>query len=156
MLVFELSMPSNTAWNGRWAGAENYYAIVRNLGRGKKAEVKERELLKSPYYRHAFGDGWVAAIKVRKISAREAAKIRKRSKGFCGYSWMVDDIINYGKTMHRFTQYPICPSCNKEYQVKVTVGIRSCTVCTCGGSRSIVDEKGNVTEKIAEEDNNGR
>lgn len=96
MIVFELSMPQVGSWNGEWTGSKNYYAIVRNLGRTKVAKAKEALLDGSSFY-HNFGDGWGMSIKVRKITAQEATKIRKQSNGFYGYEWAVDSILRYGK-----------------------------------------------------------
>ena len=45
ILSFELSMPNNNAWNGKWTGEGTLYAIVKNFGRGKKANVKAQQLL---------------------------------------------------------------------------------------------------------------
>lgn len=92
MLVsFTLSMPSNNAWNGKWSDAENLYCRVFNLSK-KQAE----RVLAGRYYSHAFGDGWVAGITVEAVNATKARKLRKQSKGFCGYDWMIDNIKWYG------------------------------------------------------------
>ena len=40
IVCFELSMPSNNAWNGRWSGEGRCYARINNLGRTKKGEAK--------------------------------------------------------------------------------------------------------------------
>ena len=42
----------------------------------------------------AFGDdGWGANVNVKIVDSKEAAKVRKKTKGFCGYDWMIDSII---------------------------------------------------------------
>ena len=97
ILCFELSMPGVSSWNGRWSGERNYYAIIKNLGRSQKADKKAQSILDGGYYSYDFGDGWRAAIKVKKVDTKEAARIRRKSKGFCGYDWMVDEILENGK-----------------------------------------------------------
>ena len=97
ILCFELSMPSRNSWNGSWSGEGNYYAIVKNMGRSKKAVKKAEDILKKGYYRYNFGDGWAAEVSIRQVNSEEVTKIRKKSKGFCGYDWMVDSIVSKGR-----------------------------------------------------------
>lgn len=80
-VIFELSMPSNNAWNGKWSGEGNTYTVARTLDHGKFNELK-------PRYTYSFGDGWVAAVRVREALPREKATNR-----FCGYEWMIDRIL---------------------------------------------------------------
>lgn len=96
-LLFELSMPNNNAWNGKWSGEGTYYAIVRNLGQSKKAKERQREILDEGYFHYNFGDGWAAGIHVKEVSGSEITKAKRKSKGFCGYDWMVDCIIHHLK-----------------------------------------------------------
>lgn len=95
-LTFILSMPGNNAWNGRWSGQGNLYAIVKTFT-GKKATAKAEAILAGRYYSHNFGDGWRAGIEVRSVDSAEARKLRKDSRGFCGYDWMVANILDHGK-----------------------------------------------------------
>ena len=90
-------MPNIGSWNGKWTGESNLYAIVRNMGRTKAAEEKAKEILEKKYYKYNFEDGWTARIDAKKVTAKEAATIRRISKGFCNYDWMVDSIIDNGK-----------------------------------------------------------
>jgi len=93
ILAFELSMPSNNAWNGRWTGEGTCYAIVRSFRTGWPT-VDGKSI---PSYAHyAFGDGWAAAVTVREVDRIEAAKLRLLSQGFCGYDWMVESLIRTG------------------------------------------------------------
>ena len=87
LICFELSMPGCNSWDGKWSGEGGYYALVENIP-NKKAE----EILKTAGYRYNFGDGWSAYVSVRQVDSREAAKIRRKSRGFCGYDWMVKSI----------------------------------------------------------------
>ena len=93
ILSFTLSMPSVASWNGKWSGDGKLYGLVKHLGRAKKDAEKAQAILEKGYFHYNFGDGWNASIVAKEIDAREAAKIRKRSAGFCGYGWMIESII---------------------------------------------------------------
>ena len=90
MIGFTLSMPNVGSWNGKWTGRDNIYFISRK-NRKKEAELDGK------YFRYDFGDGWCAGIKCKKMTAQEANKLRRKSKGFCGYEWMVKSILENGK-----------------------------------------------------------
>lgn len=79
--IFELSMPSNNSWNGRWSGEGSKYTIAKTVTEKKAKELKG-------YYSYNFRDGWVAGVTVRKAKPRE-----KVTGKFCGYEWMVNSII---------------------------------------------------------------
>ena len=96
ILCFELSMPGVNSWNGKWSGAEKLYARTMNFGRTQKQAEKAKEILGKRYYRYNFGDGWAAGVSVKQVDPKEAAKIRRKSAGFCGYDWMIDSIIQNG------------------------------------------------------------
>ena len=98
ILAFELSMPNRGSWNGRWSGEDKRYIITRKFS--AKESQKADEILKQGYYYYNWGDGWGAGIDVTLVDAKEAAKLRKKSAGFCGYDWMVDTIIRYGQPMN--------------------------------------------------------
>jgi len=97
ILSFALSMPNVGSWNGKWTGEGTLYAKVINFGRSQKANDKAREILAQGYYRYDFGDGWSAGVSVKAVSPKEATSIRRKSKGFCNYDWMVDSIRLDGK-----------------------------------------------------------
>lgn len=98
-LCFTLTMPNVGSWNGRWSGEGNYYAVVRNF-RSQKA-IAAAQLLES-YYHYNFGDGWSAGIHVTEVDGKEVRRIKRKSKGFCGYEWMIDSIIQNGKILNSF------------------------------------------------------
>lgn len=98
-LCFELTMPRVGSWNGRWSGEDKYYAVTRNLGRSKAARERAASLDGQSFY-HAWEDGWAASVRVRSVTAREASAIRKKSKGLCGYEWMVDSILTHGRIQY--------------------------------------------------------
>ena len=97
ILSFELSMPNRGSWDGRWSGEEKMFAVVKNLGRTKKAEERGRRLVDAGSFYYSWSDGWGARISVREVSPQQARKIRKQSAGFCGYNWMVDSILLHGE-----------------------------------------------------------
>jgi hypothetical protein len=109
LLAFELTMPNVGSWNGKWTGADKKYIKVLNItqryGTSKAARLKSAEILKERNYYYNFGDGWGANVSVKTVNAKEAARFRNESAGFCGYEWMVDSILKYGKILnkqHRF------------------------------------------------------
>ena len=95
-LVFKLTIPNVGSWNGKWSGEGNLYAKTRNLGKSKNAEQKGKNLDGKTFH-YSWNDGWGANVNVEIINAAEGNKIRAESKGFCGYDWMIDSIINYGE-----------------------------------------------------------
>ena len=92
LIAFELSMPSNNSWNGRWSGEERKYVRVLNVGTSKKAYAKWKPIIDRAYYRYAFGDGWCAAVSVKEVDIATARRLRRITAGFCGYDWMIDSI----------------------------------------------------------------
>jgi len=92
LLCFKLSMPNVGSWNSKWTGANSLYARVVNFGSSKKAKEKAITILNKGYFHYNFGDGWSAGISVSQINAKEAASIRRKSAGFCGYDWMIESI----------------------------------------------------------------
>jgi len=94
LIQFTLSMPSNNAWNGRWSGEDNLYAVVRST---RAVESVGKRVIETGYWTHNFGDGWMAGVSAKEIDAGEARKVRKKSRGFCGYDWMVNSIMMFGE-----------------------------------------------------------
>jgi hypothetical protein len=90
MILFTLKMPNRGSWNGQWSGQDNIYAVVKSLTKSIEAKLDGEQ------FTHAWKDGWVASIDCKKIDSKEAAKIRRKSQGFCGYDWMIDNIIRLG------------------------------------------------------------
>lgn len=99
ILSFELTMPNAGSWNGRWTGANKKYYVIR---KASKLFISKQDYLKELFTKgrdnwyYNFGDGWGANVCVEIIDSAEASKRKKASKGFCGYEWMIDSIINYG------------------------------------------------------------
>ena len=91
MLAFTLTMPGVGSWNGRWTGEGDLYCKVVSLPKGKAADLVDRS------FGYNFGDGWRASISVRQVDAKEARKLRKVTRGFCGYQWMIASIVRHGK-----------------------------------------------------------
>lgn len=88
LIEFELSMPNRGSWNGAWSGENNYYGIIKNIPKAKAEKILERN-----GYSYYWNDGWSAHISVRQVDSKEAQRLRKKSKGFCNYDWMVRSII---------------------------------------------------------------
>ena len=95
-VAFILTMPNVGSWNGKWSGESNLYAVVKKFG-GKKGAARA-ESLKGDYY-YNFGDGWGANVEAKPIDGVTARKMKKASKGFCGYEWMIESILEYGKIL---------------------------------------------------------
>ena len=93
-LYFVLSMPSNNSWNGRWSGEEKVFAVKRSF-RAKDLQTSDA-IARRGYYSYNFGDGWRAAIEIKRLSTADGARLIRKSSGFCGYDWMVDSIIRDG------------------------------------------------------------
>jgi hypothetical protein len=96
-LAFFLSMPNCGSWNGKWSGAGRKYVVVRRFLKHKLDNANR--ILNTGYYHYSWEDGWGAGITVKEVDSKQAAKLRKESQGFCGYEWMVDTIVDYGKPL---------------------------------------------------------
>ena len=92
MIVFELTMPNKGSWNGKWSKEGTCFARTY-----KQSEVPKEYWNKDFYYR--WDDGWTACVSVKQMPASEARKIERRSKGFCGYDWMIRSIIECGQIL---------------------------------------------------------
>ena len=96
---FKLSMPGRSSWDGGWSGADKNYAVVRELSDadlsrlfdGKSAGVDLATCER--VWTHRWSDGWTALVSARVVPAR--AKLKK-SDGFNGYEWMIDNILRKG------------------------------------------------------------
>jgi hypothetical protein len=97
-LVFTLSMPNNNSWNGRWTGEDRYYAIVKAFGTAKRTRARYEPII-GKAFSYNFGDGWRASVSVREVDGKEARLVRAKTKGFCGYDWMVDEIMQHGRIL---------------------------------------------------------
>ncbi|MEN6430284.1 MAG: hypothetical protein ABFC80_05495 [Coriobacteriales bacterium] len=95
-VAFILTMPGVNTWNGRWSGDGKLFAVVKNLGRSKAACDKAVALV--GHHGYAWDDGWRADIEVRVVDSAEARRIRSKSRGFLGYSWMIDNLLDHGTT----------------------------------------------------------
>jgi hypothetical protein len=96
ILSFELSMPGRASWNGKWSGEHQCWAIVKSY-RGKEVEEKMKNILEAQPYSYRWEDGWAASVAVRKVNAKEAQRIRKKSAGFAGYDWEDDNLTAEAK-----------------------------------------------------------
>lgn len=108
ILCFTLSMPGCPSWNGRWSGEGRLYAKTWTVT-GKTATKLARGLLANKSYYYRWEDGWAANVSVREVTSQEAAKIRKKSAGFCGYEWMIESIKTKGKIEVTPSPIPVTP-----------------------------------------------
>lgn len=95
-ICFELSMPNRGSWNGGWSGEKDLFAKVVTFSNSKAGKAKAEEILSGISYYHRWDDGWGASVSVREVNSVEARQIKKKSKGFCGYDWMIDNIRSHG------------------------------------------------------------
>lgn len=89
-ICFQLTMPGNNSWNGKWTGDDKFYARTRKFTPKRAAQILEKGS-----YGYNFGDGWYASVSVKEITGAEKRQIDKNTKGFCGYEWMIDSIVYY-------------------------------------------------------------
>lgn len=89
MIAFILTMPNRGSWNGRWSGENDLYAIVK-----PDRSVPKDIVGKSFWYN--WSDGWSTCVSVEKVDGKTGNWMRKKSRGFCGYNWMVESIIKKG------------------------------------------------------------
>lgn len=98
-VAFILSMPGRNSWDGRWSGEGTLYCIVRKFSDSSAGKVLVESFMhgkQETLFSHNFGDGWRASVAVRVVKGNEIVSLRRRSKGFCGYDWMVNSIVNWG------------------------------------------------------------
>lgn len=94
LIAFILTMPKAMSWNGKWTDEGKLYVRVINIQKNHIANV-----LKEERYYYKWEDGWMACVEVRKVDGKEAAKLRRKSKGFCNYEWMIKSIIEEGEIL---------------------------------------------------------
>lgn len=89
MIVFKLTMPGVGSWNGKWSQEGQLFVRTR-----RERDVPKELWDKDFFYR--WSDGWCACVSVTRMPAAEARKLERKSKGFCGYDWMIRSIIKHG------------------------------------------------------------
>ncbi len=95
ILCFELTMPNNNSWNSKWTGDKRKHYEFRHFN--QLQDPGNSSSLSGQSFRYNFGDGWAASIHVDAVDGVEKRKRQKVNDGFCGYSWMVDEIMKYGR-----------------------------------------------------------
>lgn len=96
-ICFTLTMPNRGSWNGRWSGEGNLYAVIKKFRKTKENQERVAALLAQGGWYYRWSDGWGASIEVKEVDSAKARQIRKASRGFCGYEWMIDSILEHGK-----------------------------------------------------------
>ena len=94
-VVFELTMPSRGSWDGKWSGEEKNNIIYKNLTDKLAASIGLKEPGDTRSWMHRWSDGWAACVTARAMHVGEK---KKKSAGFCGYDWMVENILCYNQT----------------------------------------------------------
>jgi hypothetical protein len=94
ILQFTLTMPNVGSWNGKWSGEGDFYAVTRKFN--KTDLDKAKKILAEGSYYYRWDDGWGANVLVKQIDSKESQKVKRKSKGFRGYDWMVSSIIEHG------------------------------------------------------------
>lgn len=101
ILCFTLSIPKNNSWDNKWTAFDRFYARTRKINENDEKKLKTLGIdfnkKENYYFTYDFQDGWIAEIKVKTVSNKEAEIINRKSKGFCMYDWMIDNILNNGK-----------------------------------------------------------
>ena len=92
-IEFKLSMPNRGSWNGGWSGSGRNYTIVKNIT-DKKATFLGLDKEKTKSWGYYWSDGWGARVTARVM---EQGERKKKSDGFCGYNWMVNEIVWYNE-----------------------------------------------------------
>lgn len=94
IIQYTLTMPSRGSWDGRWTGEDKLYARCKSYS----SKIANKILCDKTEnaWRYHWTDGWTALIEGKIIDSKEAAKIRRKSLGFCGYDWMIDSIEQHG------------------------------------------------------------
>lgn len=91
---FRLSMPNCASWNGKWSGEGKNYSKIRKLT-DKTLKFLGLDSKSSESWYHRWSDGWGALINARVLESGERAR---KSAGFAGYDWMIDNILRYNTT----------------------------------------------------------
>jgi hypothetical protein len=92
---FRLSMPNRGSWNGRWSGEGREYLIYKTLSEKTLIRLGIEMSAAGKSWHHCWNDGWTARIRARIMASNER---KRKSAGFCGYDWMVENILAYGDT----------------------------------------------------------
>lgn len=100
IVVFTLTMPNCGSWNNRWSGSDRLYAKARRLYKENLDALKFNLDIPRDFY-YTWGDGWTACVHVEVMSSKDATKYLKNSRGFYGYDWMIDSILQTGTIAHR-------------------------------------------------------
>jgi hypothetical protein len=93
-IAYILTMPNVGSWNGKWSAANRLHCVVKSYT--VKSLIPAKVLSMGSYY-YNFGDGWGASVECQEVSAKEKTAMRKHSRGFCGYDWMIKEIEDFGR-----------------------------------------------------------
>lgn len=101
-VAFTLRMPGRGSWDGKWSAEERHYVLYRTIPKDRATALGVYPGSKR-CFRYAFGDGWVAEVEMRGMLMGER---KSGSDGFCGYDWMVEEILKHGRILTLEERYP--------------------------------------------------
>lgn len=104
-IAFILTMPNKGSWDGKWSGERNLYCVLKKYT-SKKFYAKRIVPLVGRHFHYSWSDGWGANVECREVDSTESRRMRKASHGFCGYEWMIDEILTYGRIRPERERYP--------------------------------------------------
>jgi len=96
-LVFKLSMPHCGSWNNKWSLENENFTIAKRF---RKCDFEKLPNIVGKYHEYRWDDGWTAVVNVQHLTnSKDVKQLTKNSKGFCGYDWMIDSLLKFGKIM---------------------------------------------------------
>lgn len=91
---FRLTMSKVNSWNGKWSGEDRDYLLWRDISPTEQQRIGMKS--GKGRWTYSWEDGWGAAIDARVM---EPGECKWKSAGFCGYEWMVENILRWGTTV---------------------------------------------------------
>ena len=95
-LSYTLTIPRNNSWNNKWSGDNQLFCRIRKIREPAVKTSSEYQLAGQSFF-YDFGDGWTACIKVKEVTLAEANNLKKNSRGFSSYDWMIASLIKNGE-----------------------------------------------------------
>ena len=87
---------------------DNYESPTRHsttrVQRSAEAKASALRLLHAGTLEYEWPDGTKTTIRVMRVDSRESARIRRNSKGFRSYGWMVDSALQHGRPINLFKE----------------------------------------------------
>ena len=101
-LLFKLSMPHRGSWNNKWSLENENFTIAKRF---RKCDFEKLPDIVGKYHEYRWDDGWTAVVNVKHLTnIKDVKQLTKNSQGFCGYDWMIESLLKFGKIMSRSDQ----------------------------------------------------